>query len=286
MTSFTARAISMDRGARPVAARPRSESAAALAAAALLAAMAAMPDADKTAGNARAVNGVTGVAQDGTSGRPGRENTFGAFLGAPYHYPSDFRLQKTGGDDITLHKVEWFTNPFTNPLYYGARLQHWYDNGTAGTMIDFVHSKAFAPMDQQAKISGTVDGKPLPETGRVGDFFQKLEFSHGHNMLTLNGLLRFANFSNLLVPYVGVGAGVSLPHSEMQRKGETQRTYEYQYTGPTAQALIGLELRLRTGSVFLEYKFTIADYRAPHTYTRWQPVPNRHVASVFTLVGR
>ena len=52
----------------------------------------------------------------------------------------------------------------------------------------------------------------------------------------------------------------------MQLKGEPARTYEYQYTGPTGQALVGLELRLRTGSVFLEYKFTIADYRAPHTY--------------------
>jgi hypothetical protein len=59
---------------------------------------------------------------------------------------------------------------------------------------------------------------------------------------------------------------VSLPHSEVALTSDAARTYEYQYTGPAAQALFGLELRLRTGSIFLEYKFTIADYRAPHTY--------------------
>lgn len=197
---------------------------------------------------------------------PGRETSFGAYLGAPYHYPSDFRFRKDAADDIAIKDVAWYTEPFKNPLYYGARIQRWSANGRTGGMIDFLHSKAFAPKDQEAKLEGSVGGKPVPETGKIRDYFQKLEFSHGHNMLTLNGLLRFAGFSNVIVPYVGAGAGVSLPHSEMHRVNDAGRTYEYQYTGPTAQALAGLELRLRSGSIFLEYKFTIADYRAPHTY--------------------
>ena len=48
------------------------------------------------------------------------------------------------------------------------------------------------------------------------------------------------------------GSGVSLPHSEVQMKTERGRTYEYQYTGPALQALIGLEFRVPRMSYFLE----------------------------------
>ncbi|MEQ1715931.1 MAG: hypothetical protein ABL907_08095 [Hyphomicrobium sp.] len=235
---------------------------AAIASAGLLVVMAAMPDdgLETAAGQTAAASGPA------ASSMPGRETSFGAYLGAPYHYPSDFTLKSADAKrDLTIKNVDWYTHPFDNPLYYGARIQRWSANGTTGSMVDFVHSKAYAPKDQEAKLEGTLDGQPVPATGKIGDFFKKLEFSHGHNMLTLNGLVRFAGFSNVVVPYAGAGAGVSLPHSEMQLQTETGRTYEYQYTGPTAQALAGLELRLRTGSVFFEYKFTIADYRAPHT---------------------
>lgn len=244
--------------------RPKAqmiEQVAALVAAGLLVAMAALPD------GREADAALSGTSADVTrAGAPGKETTFGAYLGAPYHYPSDFHFGTDASNGLTMKKVEWFTEPFNNPLYYGARIQRWSANGTTGGMIDFLHSKAFAPKEQQVKLEGTLGGKPVPETARLGDLFQKLEFSHGHNMLTLNGLMRVARFSNVIVPYVGAGAGVSLPHSEMQAKGDPGRTYEYQYTGPTAQVLGGIEFRLRTGSVFLEYKFTIADYRAPHTF--------------------
>lgn len=243
--------------------RPRAhalEQAAASVAAGLLIAMAALPDHRDGEAARTAAGGDAAQAS-----APGKETTFGAYLGAPYHYPSDFTFEQ-GGKSAVLKKVEWYTEPFNNPLYYGARIQRWSANGTTGGMIDFLHSKAFAPKEQQVKLEGTFGGKPVPETARLGDLFQKLEFTHGHNMLTLNGLLRVARFSNVIVPYVGAGAGVSLPHSEMHVNGDPARTYEYQYTGPTAQALFGLEFRMRTGSVFLEYKFTVADYRAPHTY--------------------
>lgn len=237
------------------------ENIAAALAAAVLVAMAALPsDRDKDATASRA------AGESLLAGIPGKETTFGAYLGAPYHYPSDFHLKKAGETDFTIKNVEWYTNPFSNPLYYGARIQRWSANGMTGGMIDFLHSKAYAPKEQEAKLEGTIGGKPVPATGKIGDFMKKLEWSHGHNMLTLNGLLRFTSFSNAFVPYVGAGAGVSLPHSEVQLSTEEGRTYEYQYVGPTAQALFGLELRLRTGSIFLEYKFTIADYLSPHTY--------------------
>lgn len=206
------------------------------------------------------------------------ENVFGAYLGAPYHYPSNFHLkraadQDVGLRDLTIHDVEWYTHPFENPLYYGARLLHWQPGGRLGAMIDFTHSKAYAPPYGDYKFSGSIDGKPLPETAKVRDFFDMLSFSHGHNMLTLNGLLRLANFG-FVWPYVGAGGGVSLPHTEIHLNTDAARTYEYQYTGLNCQALFGVEFRLSTGSVFLEYKFTLASYEAPVTNTdgNWLPL--------------
>lgn len=236
---------------------------AAVCAGALIAVAAAMPEKRDDVGSAARI--VASKAPSAISA-PGRETAFGAYLGAPYHYPSDYKLQQAGRHDATIKNVEWYTKPFDNPLYYGARIQQWFANGRTGTMIDFVHSKAYAPLTEDAKFEGTIDGKPVPETAKIGDFFKRLEFTHGHNMLTLNGLVRFGGFSARLLPYAGLGAGVSLPHSEMHLATDPARTYEYQYTGPTAQALFGLEFRTRTGSVFLEYKFTIADYRAPVTH--------------------
>jgi hypothetical protein len=56
---------------------------------------------------------------------------------------------------------------------------------------------------------------------------------------------------------------VLLPHTEVKLTNGDSRTYEYNYAGPAGQALIGLEFRLSRMSVFLEYKFTYAQYEAP-----------------------
>lgn len=218
------------------------------------------------------------VARASAPGSPaidmsGRESTFGAYLGAPYHYPSDFHLKNGSKTDLTIKHVEWFTHPFANPLYYGARIQRWMTGGVFGTMVDFTHSKAYAPFQDEKTFQGTIDGKQVPDKAKVEDFFDKLEFSHGHNMLTLNGLMRFARFG-AFVPYAGIGAGITLPHSEIHSLADPARTYEYQYAGPVAQALFGIEFRLKSGSVFVEYKFTTADYTAPITHRdgNWLPV--------------
>ena len=158
---------------------------------------AALPNDDDQAATAKLSGAPVSYA-------PGRETTFGAYLGAPYHYPSDFHLKKDGRHDLTIKDVEWYTHPFENPLYYGARIQRWMDGGRFGTMVDFTHSKAYAPMKPDTKFEGTLDGKKIPEIAKVEQFFDKLEFSHGHNMLTLNGLMRLASFGRFS-PYVGSG---------------------------------------------------------------------------------
>lgn len=194
---------------------------------------------------------------------PQREWTLGAYMGSPYTYPSDVKITKTGQHDFTVKDVEWQGRPFQNPIYYGVRISRWLGDGRAGAMLDFTHSKAISNPNQEARFEGTLDGKPVPEKALIKDVFRKLEASHGHNMLTLNGLFRLPSFTWRVSPYVGLGAGISLPHSEVHVKGEPTRTYEYQMTGPAAQALVGLEFRLARMSYFLEYKFTFADYRMP-----------------------
>lgn len=220
------------------------------------------------------IRSASAIPPVSTALHPGRETDFGAYLGAPYHYPSDFHFVKPGATDLTIKKIDWFTLPFENPLYYGVRIQRWFEGGRFGSMLDFTHSKVHAPFDdQEFDMEGTLDGKPVPPKGKVRDYFKKLEWTHGHNMLTLNGLVRLPSVG-IFSPYLGAGAGLSFPHSEIFKKDDASRTYEYQYTGPVGQALFGIELRLRTGSVFIEYKFTMADYWGPLTGRdgTWYPI--------------
>lgn len=201
------------------------------------------------------------------------ERAFGFYLGAPKHDPSDFHLEKPGATNLTIKNIEWYARPFQHPIYYGARWLRWGDSGQFGTMIDFTHSKAysFEPVDQgqaatdpEKTFEGTINGKPAPAKAKVSDYFDKLEWTHGHNMLTYNGLMRLMRFGPFQT-YAGAGGGISLPHSEIHLKTDASRTYEYQYTGPSAQALAGIEWRLPVGSIFFEYKFTSAIYWGPLT---------------------
>jgi hypothetical protein len=206
-----------------------------------------------------------GGAADPARVAPRAEWMLAAYGGSPYTYPSDVKITKPGEHDVTVKDVEWQGLPFVNPIYYGVRVLRWFSGGRTGSMLDFTHSKAISKRSQEAAFEGTLDGKPAPEKALIGAIFKKLEASHGHNMLTLNGLLRLPTFSFRIAPYVGIGAGVSLPHSEVHVATDPSRTYEYQMAGPVAQALIGIEFRLPRMSYFLEYKFTLADYRMPLT---------------------
>jgi lipid A oxidase len=195
---------------------------------------------------------------------PTKETMVGAFGGAPYTYPSPVHIHKTGAEDFTIDPVHWKGDPFHNPIYYGARVIRWLTGGRAGVMLDFIHSKAMAELDKQASFSGQIDGKPLPAEAKIKDIVKKLEFSHGHNMLLLTGLMRLPGIGARLSPYVGAGVGALLPHAEVGLTAPGHpRTYEYNYAGPAGQALAGLEVRLARMSLFIEYKYTYGKYDAP-----------------------
>jgi hypothetical protein len=207
--------------------------------------------------------------REGVSGK-GPEIRVGAYGGIPYTHASDLRFVKPGATDLTVKDVGWDGRPFKTPIYYGLRVLAWSFTSPFGGMLDFTHSKAIARKDDVVRFSGKRDGKDDNGPARIGDRFRHLEFSHGHNMLTLNGLLRLASLSGVVVPYVGLGGGINLPHTEVQFLNEAQRTYMYQYAGLTGQAVAGVEVRLGRLALFLEYKLTVSPYSAP-LYDRTTP---------------
>jgi hypothetical protein len=196
---------------------------------------------------------------------PQREYMIAGYGGAPYAHPSDVHFSKPGITDMTALKVNWEGRPFKSPIYYGIRTMAWSGTSPFGAMLDFTHSKTISQRAQEIELSGTRNGQRVPGRAKVDEMFRHLEFSHGHNTLVLNGLVRLADLVPRFGPYVGGGIGVALPHTEVGFRDGEPRTYEYQYVGPAAQALVGLELRLPRVSLFVEYKFTIAHYEAPMT---------------------
>ncbi len=199
--------------------------------------------------------------------RPHPNTCSPATLGAPYTYPSDVTVHKEGKHSFTVNDVDWDGKPFENPIYYGARIVRWFGEAAAPAPCSTSRiRKPSAQLDEDKTFSGTLDGAPAPERAKLGDVFRRLEASHGHNMLTLNGLFRLPSIGLRLHPYVGIGAGVALPHSEVQMIKDPGRTYEYQYAGPVGQALIGIEFRVPRMSYFFEYKFTLASYQMPLTH--------------------
>ncbi len=237
---------------------------------ATLAAVAAIITVDQQAIDRDDRAALNGRAGQPTSARPfdttSAETLVAAYVGAPYTYPSDVRFTSPAkGDDLLLRKVAWDAEPFRHPLYYGARIARWAPGNRTGFMLDFVHSKVISRPADTVKLEGTLDGKPAPNLAQIDSLFRTFEFSHGHNMLMATGLFRFAAFTPRIAPYAGLGAGVSLPHTEVKWHSEDKRTYEYQYVGPVGQGLVGLEFRLGGSSIFVEYKVTLADYRAPLT---------------------
>ena len=194
----------------------------------------------------------------------GREIVFGAYSGASHTHRSAVRITNPGKVDLTVKDFDWIGMPFKSPIYYGLRAQNWSSPGVAvGSMLDFTHAKAIARASDLAAFSGTRSGTPVPPTARIGDVFKHLEFSHGHNMVTLNGLYRMPAFWTRVRPYFGAGAGIALPHTEIGFRDEKERTYQYQFAGLVGQLLAGLEISLGRSSVFVEYKFSFAPYEVP-----------------------
>ena len=151
-------------------------------------------------------------------------------------HPSTLRSPTLGND-----KVNWNSEPFVIPPYYGLRAKWWSDN-RFGVGLDFVHHKAFA--DDPAKYG-----------------YEELNFSHGLNVLTADLWYR-ADPMGKVTPYFGAGLGVVVPHVEAQPIGQ-EPTANYQIGGPAMTLVVGASMPLKGNwSVFTEYKATYSQIRA------------------------
>ena len=135
--------------------------------------------------------------------------------------------------------VGWKGKSFDAPIYYGIRATFWNSNKLSYG-AEFTHAKAYAP------------SSALQSAG-----FNRLEFTDGHNIITLNINKRWmiGNFNT----YSLFGLGIAFPHVDALPTGGIH-TFEYQYTGPAMRAALGLSRKLNDNfSVFTEYQFTASD---------------------------
>lgn len=250
------------------------DKAAALLAMLMLAAIAIAPwiSADPTSGIAATEPGsvTKSAAPPPSPGRSAREILLAAYVGAPWYYRSDVHLERPDGTDLRLKQLGWDGDAFYFPIDGGFRSVEWW--GSTGFMIDFLHNKAIARLGKGAHgraitngiiedvaTDGTLKGKPAPSPLKLTDLFERLEFTHGHNVLIFTPLLRGLSLTPRVRPYFGIGAGFAFPHVEVGFSGETlPRTSEYQIAGPAFQVLAGLEFRTGKASYFVEYKFQYA----------------------------
>lgn len=179
---------------------------------------------------------------------------------------TDVKFAEPGGTDLTFHDVSWDDDSFGKAAYFGIRGTRWFERHPHwGLAVDFTHAKMLAHLDDTVSVTGTRAGTPVAGPERLGDTFDVLEFSDGHNLLTVNGLRRWffedapdRTFLSRLQPYVGIGAGLAIPHVEVTTANG--RTFEYQVVGFAAQGLAGLAYGVfENVSIFTEYKLSWAD---------------------------
>lgn len=138
-----------------------------------------------------------------------------------------------GDDDFS---VDWEGRSFTAPPYYGLRATIW-QTPELGYGLDFTHNKLY------------------PKDGSLPDGYDRLEFTDGLNILTVNAYRRWNGAFGDISPYVGGGLGVSVPHVELENG--SSETASYQLTGPAATWIAGASYPItETWSVFGEYKGT------------------------------
>jgi len=191
------------------------------------------------------------------------------YLGVASTHDSDVKLNRPGGTNLTFSDVSWDDNSFDPPFYYGLRVGYWFKNSPNwGTAIDLTHAKMYSELNKTVSVSGTRSGASVSDTERLGDTFEILEFTDGHNLLTLNGMYRWTGlgdseqkFISRLQPYMLAGLGIAIPHVEVAVEGDT--TLEFQYTGLAALAGVGLDIDItRWFSLFAEYRLSYSEIDA------------------------
>ena len=168
------------------------------------------------------------------------ETQVSVFGGANWNFGSDIKVK--GSVDGTFDRsVDWDGGAGEMPPYWGVRGTYWLGKSSNwGLALEYIHAKAVAD-------------------DSLHDQFSRLEFTDGNNLVLLEALYRFTPMMNgTLVPYVGAGIGVTVPHVEVTFKdAPSPATFEYQCCGFAAQIMAGLEYKLNASwSLFTEAKLS------------------------------
>lgn len=149
---------------------------------------------------------------------------------------SDVTVSGTNPANFT---ARWKGKSFAMPPYWGVRGIWWMEElGTPefGVSLDYTHAKVYA------------DGGTLARSG-----WSHFEFTDGLNLLTVNALYRFQQPESKWTPYLGLGAGINVPHVEVTRP--SGKTFDYAFGGATLQAQAGISYQItQRWSAFAEYK--------------------------------
>lgn len=218
--------------------------------------MAALPFAQPTDSSAPDSVG----SRDTSLARP--EMQVGLYAGKTVSPDSNVYFTAPDGTDLTFENLKWKEESFKPSPYYGGRGVDWNTRiPSIGLMVDFTHAKATAIRSQTVSLMGKHKGEDTPATAPFESILGKLEFTHGLNFLTLNGVYRATGLHPRIVPYAGIGLGFMLPHVEVWRAGQKHKDEVHgpQLTGIAAQVIGGVEWRVFKSdrrSLFTEYKLT------------------------------
>lgn len=164
------------------------------------------------------------------------EYEFSLYTGNQSAPASDISIR---GDDAIPDSdftQDWVGNSSTWPIYGGFRVTYW-QTDTFGFGLDYAHNKVEPPRN----------GAPAG--------YDNLEFTDGLNTWTINAYRRWPTAYQNLTPYIGAGAGISLPGVEIRYLGSD--TFEYQVTGLAVTWLAGVSYPITDDwSLFGEYKGT------------------------------
>ncbi|HWR50286.1 MAG TPA: hypothetical protein VN428_04215 [Bryobacteraceae bacterium] len=191
----------------------------------------------------------------------GAEWIIAGYLGGASHDDTSLRVnQPELGTNVRFRDLQYRSNSFDHPLYYGARGGYFF-NRHFGIDVELIHVKAYARTLQAAEASGTIEGRPV--SGRIlpATVLDRFSMSHGVNYLFTS----FAARHDFMRPpgrdrgpitvFARVGGGQSIPHAESAFRGTEVEHYEL--GGVAVQVAGGVELQVwRSLGVLLEYKYT------------------------------
>ncbi len=176
-------------------------------------------------------------------------------------FESDVRVDdRTSDTALRFEKLRFETRSFETPLYYGLRGGGYSFRSRLGVELELIHLKVFALVDRAVLVSGRVSGESVSARTAAEEFMERLDVSHGLNMILGNVFLRLPVGREGDGPAPAaltgrLGLGPTLTHTEAVVLDASAEHYES--GGVAAQVAVGAEIRLWEGLRLIgEYKYT------------------------------